>query len=149
MAQAIRGREFALSFVERPCRSGANHRVFVSEIMGDQVIRTPASANINLGGRSAYQVTVGIERVQETGLVGAGIWLDVPQRGLVDEEGCLHRAVMSPKPHGMPRSVVGAAKVRKFNHWLEPIKLSVHKTRAGLRTIRTEMFRWPQSSPQR
>jgi transposase len=56
---------------------------------------------------------------------------------------------MSPKPYGMPRSVVGAAKVRKFNHWLEPIKLSVHETRAGLRTIRTEMFRWPQSSPQR
>jgi hypothetical protein len=149
MAQTIRGREFALSFVERPCCSGANHRVFASEIMGDQVVRTPASANINLGGSSAYPVTVGIERVQKTGLVGASIWLDVPQRGLVYEEGRLHRAVMSPKPYGMPRSVVGAAKVRKFNHWLEPIKLSVHKTRAGLRTIRTEMFRWPQSSPQR
>ena len=26
----------------------------------------------------------------------------------------------------------------------EPIKLSVHKTRAGLRTICTEVFRWPQ-----
>ena len=149
MAQTIRGREFALSFVERPCCSGANHRVFASEIMGDQVVRTPASANINLGGSSAYQVTVGIERVQKTGLVGASIWLDVPQRGLVYEEGRFHRAVIAPEPHGMPRSVVGAAKVRKFNHWLEPIKLSVHKTRAGLRTIRTEMFRWPQSSPQR
>ena len=55
--------------------------------MGDQVVRTPASANINLGSRGAYQVTVGIERVQKTGLVGAGIWLDVPQRGLVYEEG--------------------------------------------------------------
>jgi hypothetical protein len=52
---------------------------------------------------------------------------------------------MSPKPHSMPRSVVGASKVRKFNHRTEPIKFSVHKTRAGLRTIRTEMFRWPQS----
>ena len=149
MVQTIRGREFALSFVERPCRSGANHRVFVSEITGDQVVRTPASANINLGGSSAYPVTVGIERVQETGLVGAGIWLDVPQRGLVDEEGCLHRAIISPKPHGMPGSVVGAAIIRERNHWLEPIKLPVHEIRAGLRTICTEIFRWPQSSPHR
>src|SRR6201995_4601343 len=103
--------------------------------MGDQVVRTPASANINLGGSSAYQVTVGIERVQETGLVGAGIRLNTPQRGLVYEEGCLHRAIISPKPHSMPRSVVGAAIIRKRNHWLEPIKLPVHETRAGLRTV--------------
>src|SRR5437870_5544137 len=34
--------------------------------------------------------------------------------------------------------------IRKLNHWLEPIKLSVRKTRAGLRTICTEVFRWPQ-----
>jgi len=149
MAHTIRGRVFALSFVERPCRPGANHRIFVSEIMGDQVVRTPASANINLGGSSAYHVTVGIERVQKTSLVGAGIWLDILQRGLVYEEGRFHRAVISPKSHSVPRTVVGAAVVRKLNHWLEPIQLSVDKTRAGLRTISTEMFRWPQSSPQR
>jgi hypothetical protein len=47
----------------------------------------------------------------------------------------------------MPRSVVGAAMIRKRNHWLEPIKLPVHETRAGLRTICTEVFRWPQSFP--
>ena len=28
----------------------------------------------------------------------------------------------------------------KLNHWLEPIKLSVHETRAGLRTICTEAY---------
>ncbi len=128
MAQTIRSREFALSFVESPCCPGANHRIFVSEIMGDQVVRTPASANINLGRSSACPVTVGIERVQEAGLVGARIWLDVPERGLVYEEGCLHRAIISPKPHGMSGSVVGAAIIRERNHWLEPIKLSVHKT---------------------
>jgi len=115
-------------------RSGNGHRTFVSEIMGDQVVRTPASANINLGGSSAYPVTVGIERVQEAGLVGAGIWLDVPERGLVYEEGCLHRAIISPKSHGMPGSVVGAAIIWERNHWLEPIKLPVHEIRAGLRT---------------
>ena len=115
----------------RQGRPGANHRIFVSEIMGDQVVRTPASANINLGGSSAYPVTVGIERVQETGLVGADIWLDVPERGLVFEEGCLHCAIISPKPHGMPGSVVGAAIIWERNHRLEPIKLQVHEIRAG------------------
>jgi len=78
MAQTIRGREFALSFVERLGRLDANHRVFVSKIIGDQVVRTPASANINPGSRGAYHVTVGIERVQKAGLIGAGIWLNTP-----------------------------------------------------------------------
>jgi hypothetical protein len=37
--------------------------------------------------------------------------------------------------------------IRKRNHWLEPIKLPVHETRAGLRTICTEVFRRPQFFP--
>jgi hypothetical protein len=79
---------------------------FVSKIGGDQVVRTPASANINLRSRGAYQVTVGIERVQKTRLIAAGIWLNAPQCVFVYEEGRLHRAVVSPKPHSMPRAVV-------------------------------------------
>ena len=51
-----------------------------SKIMGDQVVRTPASANIHLGGGGAYQVAVGIERVQKAGLIETGIWLKAPQR---------------------------------------------------------------------
>jgi hypothetical protein len=37
--------------------------------------------------------------------------------------------------------------IRKLNHRLDPIKLSVHQTRAGLRTICTEAFRWPPFFP--
>ena len=76
MAQTIRGRELALSFAERPRRSGNNHRIFRFKNSGDQVVRTPAAANVNPGSRGAYQVTVGIERVQETRLIEASIWLD-------------------------------------------------------------------------
>jgi hypothetical protein len=79
---------------------------FVSEIIGNEVVRTPAAANIKPGGRGAYQVTVDIERVQETRLIWASIRLNTPQCVLVYEKGRLHRAVVSPKPHGMPRSVV-------------------------------------------
>jgi hypothetical protein len=60
--------------------------VFVSKICGDQIVRSPASADVNLRGCRAYHITVAIERVQETGLIGAGIWLNSLQCALVYEE---------------------------------------------------------------
>ena len=36
-----------------------------SKIGGDQIVRTPASANIDLGSGGTYQITVGIKRVQK------------------------------------------------------------------------------------
>ena len=60
--------------------------MLVSKICGDQIVRTPASTDVNLRSRRAYHITVAIERVQETGLVGAGIWLNSPQCALVYEE---------------------------------------------------------------
>jgi hypothetical protein len=51
----------------------------VSKICGNQVIRTSASANIELSCGGTYQITVGIERVQKARLIGAGIWLKSPQ----------------------------------------------------------------------
>ena len=61
-------------------------KVFVSKICSDQIVRSPASTDVNLGSRRAYHIAVAIERVQETGLVGAGIWLNSPQCALVDKE---------------------------------------------------------------
>jgi len=61
-------------------------KVFVSKICSDQIVRSPASTDVNLRSRRAYHIAVAIERVQETGLVGAGIWLNSPQCALVDEE---------------------------------------------------------------
>jgi hypothetical protein len=49
------------------------------KICGNQIIRTSASADIELGCRSTYQITVGIECVQKARLIGAGIWLNSPQ----------------------------------------------------------------------
>jgi hypothetical protein len=60
--------------------------VFVSKIGGDQVVRTSASANVNPGSGGTYQITVGIERVQKTRLVGARIWLNSPQCFFVYEK---------------------------------------------------------------
>jgi hypothetical protein len=48
----------------------------VSKIGGDQIIGTPASENIDLGGGGTYQITIGIERVHKTPLVEADIWLN-------------------------------------------------------------------------
>jgi hypothetical protein len=63
----------------RPHRSGWSHpKVFVLKVSGDQIIRTPAAANVNLGSDGAYQITVGVERVQKAGLGGAGIRLNSP-----------------------------------------------------------------------
>jgi len=55
----------ALSFFCRKT-SPFRHQLpgFRSKIIGVQVVRTPASANVDLGSRGAYPVAVGIERVQ-------------------------------------------------------------------------------------
>jgi hypothetical protein len=79
---------------------------FVSKIGGDQVVRTPASANVDPGSGGTYQTTVGIERVQKTRLIGASIWLNSPQCVFVYEKRRLYRAIVSPKSHSMPRSVI-------------------------------------------
>jgi hypothetical protein len=51
----------------------------VSKISGNQIIGTSTSANVDLGLGGAYQITVGIERVQKTRLVEAGIRLNSRQ----------------------------------------------------------------------
>lgn len=77
-----------------------------SKISGDQIVRTPAAANVDLGSGGANPITVGIERLQKTRLIRTGIGLDAPQRAFVYEERCLYRAIVSPKSHGMPCSII-------------------------------------------
>lgn len=77
-----------------------------SKISGDQIVRTPASADVHSGSGGAYPITIGIERVQKTRLIRTGIWLNAPQRAFVYEKRCLYRAIVPPKSHGMPRSVI-------------------------------------------
>ena len=43
---------------------------------GDQIIGASASTNIDPGCGGTYQIAVGIERVQKTRLVEAGIWFE-------------------------------------------------------------------------
>jgi hypothetical protein len=75
----------------------------VSKISRNQVIRTSASANIGSGRGGTYQITIGIERVQKTGRIGASIWLYSRQCFFVYEKRCLYSAIVSPKSHRMPR----------------------------------------------
>jgi hypothetical protein len=51
----------------------------VSKIGGNQIIRAPASANIEFGCSGTYQITVGIKHFQKARLIGAGVWLNSPQ----------------------------------------------------------------------
>jgi hypothetical protein len=66
--------------------SGNAARSFVSKISGDQVVRTPASADVDPGSGGTYQITVGIERVKKARLIGASIWLNSPQCVFLDEK---------------------------------------------------------------
>jgi len=77
-----------------------------SKICGDQIVRAPASTDVNLRSSRAYHITIAIERVQETGLVGTGIWLNSPQYAFVYEECRFQRAVVPPEPHGSPGLVI-------------------------------------------
>lgn len=77
-----------------------------SKICRDQIVRTPASTDVDLRSRSAYRITVAIERIQEAGLVEPRVRLDSPQRGFVYEERRFQRAIVPPEPHGPPGLVI-------------------------------------------
>src|ERR1700728_3441587 len=84
-----------------------------SKISGDQVVRTSAAPLINLGCGRINQFAVQIESAEQPDLIGPRIGFDPLQRIGVDEKRCLHRAIVSPKPHGAPRRIVKAALVWK------------------------------------
>ena len=89
-----------------------------SEISGDQIVRTSASAYVDLGSGGAYPITVEIECIQKARLIRTGIWLKALQRAFVYEKRCLYRAIVAPKSYRMPRSIIGTAVIWKFNHVL-------------------------------
>ena len=49
------------------------------KMSGNQIVRTSAAADVDLRCGGTYQITVGIERIQKTRLVGVGIRLDSSQ----------------------------------------------------------------------
>jgi hypothetical protein len=61
-------------------------QVIVSKISGDQIIRTPAAADVHPGSGGAYQITVGVEGVQETRFIGLSVRLNSPQRAFIHEK---------------------------------------------------------------
>jgi hypothetical protein len=79
---------------------------YASKISGDQIVRSPASANIDLGSGGTYQITVGIESVQKARFIRTSIWLNAPQCAFVYEKRCFYRAIVPPKSHGTPRSII-------------------------------------------
>jgi hypothetical protein len=119
---------FCSRLTERPLglprRLDWSDQSFISKICSDQIVRSPASTDVNLRSRRAYHITVAIERVQEAGLVGAGIRLNSPQSALVYEERGFQRAVVPPEPHGSPGLVIWTAVIWKLDHALPPIGLS-------------------------
>jgi hypothetical protein len=65
-------RHYAVNF------SLSAHALFL-KIGGNQIIRAPASANIEFGCSGTNQITVGIKHFQKARLIGAGVWLNSPQ----------------------------------------------------------------------
>jgi hypothetical protein len=61
-------------------------RVFVSKISGDQIVRTPAAADVHPGSGGTYHITIGIECVQETRFIGVSVRLKSPQRVFLYEK---------------------------------------------------------------
>jgi hypothetical protein len=84
-------------------RAGIFKGVRTSKIGGNQVIRTPASADIDLGCGSTYQVTIGIERVQKTPFVAQRIWLNSRQCIFIYVKRRLYCTIVTPKSYSAPR----------------------------------------------
>ncbi len=113
----------ALPVAGDTARLETNHQVRrrnPSEIGCNQIIRPPASANIELCRSSTDQITVRIEHAEAARLIGAGIWFNSLQRGFVNVERGLDGAVMPPKSYGTPRLVIRTAVIWKINHVTAP-----------------------------
>ena len=83
------------------------------KISGDQVIRSLATAPINLRCDRINQFPVRIERAEKSNLVEPHVRFNSLQRIGIDEKRCLHRAVVPPKPHGTPRCIIKTAFIWK------------------------------------
>jgi len=70
-----------------------------------------ARAHVNPHRSCVYQFAMGIERPEQPCLVASNARLDSLERTFVDEKCSLHRAVVPPKPHGVPCCVVATASI--------------------------------------
>jgi hypothetical protein len=83
----ISGLAVAMNYVPQTESSAStNTRVFVSKIRGDQIVRTPAAADVHPGSGGTYRITIGIECVQETRFIGVSVRLKSPQRVFLYEK---------------------------------------------------------------
>lgn len=89
------------------------------KMSGNQIIRTSASAEIDLRRSGTDQITVGIERIQEARLIRAGIRLDSSQCFFVYEKRCFDGAIVSPKTHCAPGLIIRTTVIWKINHVIE------------------------------
>jgi hypothetical protein len=70
-----------------PVRPDVGQRASIAmKISGNQIIRTPASTDIDPRCGGTYQITVAIERIQKTRLIGARIRLNLSQCVFVYEK---------------------------------------------------------------
>src|SRR5580700_10789753 len=70
-------------------------------------------ALINLSCGRAYQIAVRIECTEKSNFVEWHVGFNFLQRIGIDEKRCLHRAIVSPEPHGTPCFIIKAALIWK------------------------------------
>jgi len=93
-------------------RNGA--RVAPSKISRIQFVRTLAPALIHFGGGCVNQGAMRIESAQESSFIGRHAGLNSLESFLAYEKRDLHRAIVTPEPHGAQRRVVGATSIGKI-----------------------------------
>jgi hypothetical protein len=76
------------------------------KVSRDEIVRSSASANINLGGGRTYFIAVRIKGAEKTQLIEADIELNLRQRVLIYKKRGFNRAIMPPESHGTPRSII-------------------------------------------
>src|ERR1700730_4070103 len=83
-----------------------------SEVSADHIIGAFVAPCIHLRCRGMDDIPIRVEGAEQASLVEAHVGLNPLQGILGHEEAGLHCAVVSPKPHGPPRSVIKAVLVR-------------------------------------
>jgi hypothetical protein len=94
--------------------SGNGHSSAPSKINWVQFVRTLAPALIHLGGGCVDQGAMRIESAQKSRFIGRNAGLNSLEGFFAHEKRDLHRAIVTPEPHGAQRRVVGATSIGKI-----------------------------------
>src|SRR5437868_8250936 len=103
------------SLLSRQLATAMRFSELSAKICRSQRIGAFAALSIGVGRRFADPFPMTIERVEKLLSVIGAIRIQKPNSLFLDKERLLHRAVIAGETNAMPRRIISAAEIRKFD----------------------------------